>query len=189
MIINIRGTSGCGKSHLVRHIMSLYEHKEAVRVAKRKQPLFYLCTNGTGPVLAVLGHYETACGGCDTIPSLDQVYALVREHNAAGRNVLFEGLLLTNEVNRTKDLPDCRVIFLNEPLKVCLDSVNGRRAERAKAKGITLGPVNPANTEAKWNQAKRAFERFGELPGKPVQTFQCLRQEAGDLIEEMLGLA
>jgi thymidylate kinase len=184
MIINVRGTSGSGKSHLVRHIMGLYPEKEAVRLPGRKQPWYYICRNGQGtPELAVIGHYETACGGCDTVPSLDKVYELVQEHAAAGRHVMFEGLLLTNEVTRTKALPDCRVIFLDISVEECLRSVNARRRARGE-----MTDVNPANTTSKWHQARRAEERFRELPDQPVQTFRASRDQAQVLIEEMLDL-
>jgi len=185
MIINIRGTSGSGKSFLVRHIMSLYSNKEPVRVEDRKQPLYYIMRNGEGtPELAVLGHYESPCGGCDTITKIDTTYQLIQEQIALGRNVLFEGLLLTNEINRTKELPDCRVVFIEETIETCLAGVNARRQARGE-----MEPVPTKNTTAKHSQAKRAAQRFEELPGKPVQVFRCNRQQAADLIEEMLGLA
>lgn len=93
MIINIRGTSGSGKSHLVRSVMDLYGLRTKFFVENRKQPIGYTAHRRTsGRNLSVLGHYETACGGCDTIPSLDQIFS--RAMKAHGEHdVLFEGLI------------------------------------------------------------------------------------------------
>lgn len=182
MIVNIRGTSGSGKSYLVRHVMAYYDNKEAIHIEGRKQPLYYLLRHEGFRDLAVLGHYETACGGCDTINGLDWIYRLVREQHEAGRHVLFEGLLLSNEVERTKLLPDVQVICLTKvPLDVCIESINARR----RARGV-MEPVATKNTSAKWDQIQRVAVRL-EQAG--VVTHRCDRQEAMDLLEQIFEIA
>ena len=56
MIISLRGTSGAGKSHLVRRIMELYPNAHPEFVEFRAKPLY---TVHSGAV-AILGHYENS---------------------------------------------------------------------------------------------------------------------------------
>lgn len=172
MIINIRGTSGSGKSTLVREAMSWYRRKEPVHVAGRKQPLYYKLwlfpeegpssSRGKAPDLVVLGHYEASCGGCDTISSTDTMFDLVYEASALAENVMFEGLLISADVNRCVDLHQTfgaqgfEVLAIDLPLEDCLASVNARR----RAKDPTKPDVNPANTESKWKGVRASLERL-----------------------------
>lgn len=164
MIINIRGTSGSGKSTLVREVLSWYPHREPVFVPGRKQPLFYKLRfyPGTAVDLVVLGHYEASCGGCDTISSTDTMFDLVYEASSYARNVLFEGLLISADVNRCVDLHNTfgasgfEVLAIDLPLEDCLASVNARR----RAKDPTKPDVNPANTESKWKGVRQSLERL-----------------------------
>jgi thymidylate kinase len=171
MIINIRGTSGSGKSTLVRNVTALYQARFPVKVVGRKQPIGYIHQCGTGKSLAVVGHYETDCGGCDTIANMDEIYDKVREAHAAGMDVLYEGLLISADANRvialhTDGLP-VRVIALNTPLDVCLASVNHRRRNTAMIKGKEYkGDVNPKNTTSKFAGVKSSLKRI-EAAGIP----------------------
>ena len=131
MIINVRGTSGSGKTTLVRKVMDLYPQRLRVYTKDRKRPVGYLLTRPEGASLFLVGHYETDCGGCDTIPSIDRVYEIVEEADAAGHDVLYEGLLISAEFNRTAKLDQEShqlVIALDTTLEESLASVNGRRA-------------------------------------------------------------
>ena len=148
-IINIRGTSGSGKSTIARMVMEhpSYGPREAHYIEGRKRPLYYTLA-GQRP-LAVLGHYETACGGCDTIPKMDTIFQLARELHDSGHDVLMEGLLMAADVQRHAALAQegypLLVVALDEPLDVCLASVNNRR----HARNPDLPPVNPKNTTSK----------------------------------------
>lgn len=177
MIINIRGTSGSGKSTLVRNVMALYNQKLNVKQSGRKQPIGYILSNkdsysmaGKAP-LALVGHYETDCGGCDTIANMDEIYENVRQAHKAGMDVLYEGLLISADANRvialhTDGFP-VRVVALNTPLDVCLDSVNHRRRNNAMAKGREYkGDVNPKNTTSKFAGVKSSMKRI-EAAGIP----------------------
>ena len=163
MIITIRGTSGSGKSHLVRSIMELYEDKIPIYVRGRKQPLVYtLSRPGPHPILTVVGHYETPCGGCDTISNMQHVFELVKEaYYDRDNDVLFEGLIVTSDANKTIAMHETgipiTVITLDTPIEMCLEGVNSRRRIRMKEK---YTPVNPKNTVAKIKSAKKIMERF-----------------------------
>lgn len=174
MIINLRGTSGSGKSTLVRKIMELYGAPVRVKVEGRRQPLMYICPMDSHPSLAVIGHYETPCGGCDTIPSLDRVYELVEQAHQRGYDVLYEGLLVSAEVNRCIALAQRAplvVVALDVPLELCLESVNARRRARDPEKP----DVNPKNTISKHRAVQTAARRLREAG---VDTHVCTDRES-----------
>lgn len=166
MIVNIRGTSGSGKSTVVRDIMAMYKgNRLKFYQTGRKQPIGYVHHRPYGEPgrsLAVVGHYETPCGGCDTINSMDEIFALVRESHDLGHDVIFEGLLISAEVNRMAALHadgyPCHVIALDVPLDLCLERVNGRRQAKTPGKG----PVNPKNTESKHKGTLMSARRLQE---------------------------
>ena len=100
MIVNPRGTSGAGKTELVRRIIAGYGwgrggQVEPVSTPGRERPMFYRLRHPLGGrPLVLLGHYEATCGGCDTIRArdggLDEVFRLATEQAAGGCDVLLE---------------------------------------------------------------------------------------------------
>lgn len=189
-IINIRGTSGSGKSTLVREVMKRMPKKQRFHVEGRKQPIGYVVDalyDAEQRSVAIIGHYETPCGGCDTIQKMDKIFDLVRQSDEAGHHVLFEGLLISADVNRTRALHDegreLRVVGLDKvPLDVCLASVNGRR----RAKNPDATDVNPKNTESKFKGVRQSMKR---LVNAGVQVESCDREEALVFILKELGLS
>ena len=190
MIINIRGTSGSGKTHLVRQIMDLYHSRVAYRQEGRKQPIGYVYEReGGGRPLAVVGHYETACGGCDTIAKMEDIFELVRQSAAQGFDVIFEGLLISADVNRHVDLEEwCRanghelmVVALTTPIDQCLDSVNARR----RAKNPDKPPVKEKNTISKFNGVRKSLERLRQAG---VRVEEGTREEVLTLVKRELAL-
>lgn len=172
MIINVRGTSGSGKSTIVRTAMDLFAWRQPVYVRGRKQPLGYWL----GPCqeewkLGVPGHYETACGGCDTLKGYDQVFELAEHAALSASHVLFEGVLVSEEYRRTVELAetfsgqgrgehnpvkhDLLVIQLTTPVEACLDSIRARRAARGDDREL-----NPANTVNRVATIQRTCDRL-----------------------------
>ena len=74
MIIQVRGTSGSGKTWVMKSLLERLKPFKGVLVEGRKKPLFYV--NSTS--VAILGHYEAACGGCDNIGSAAAVAELIQ---------------------------------------------------------------------------------------------------------------
>lgn len=183
-IITVRGTSGSGKTHAVRAIMGYYKNREAVYCEGRKRPLYYKLQHPSpgGRELVVLGSYESACGGCDSISGIDYTFSLVRELSP-GRDLLFEGLLLSGECARTNRLAEdgfsVHAIYLTTPLEQCLASINARRAAKGKTE-----PVNPENTESKFKAVRNSIPRLSPL----VSVYQCSRGEACATMVRLLGL-
>lgn len=189
MIINIRGTSGSGKSTLVRNVMSLYSSKGRMRKEGRRQPIGYILGNPRPEdihhqITYIPGHYETACGGCDTINGLDEIYALVEEAADTGAHVLFEGLIVCSDYKRLVGLKEAGypvlVIGLNTPLDVCIASVQQRREARGNTEVL-----NPKNTESKYKTNLRVLERFQEAG---VEVAMLSRDEALERIRKEFGL-
>jgi hypothetical protein len=144
LIINPRGTSGAGKSWLVREAMAAYRRRGAGAVplcrAGRSRPIGWrLDRPWGGRPLAVIGHYEATRGGTDTIPltdgGLDEVFRLTNALAGDGHDVLFEGLQLSGEVERTAALARAQrmrdgrlcVLCLDTPLSRCVQNVVTRR--------------------------------------------------------------
>lgn len=161
-VIQIRGTSGSGKTTVMRDIMDAwcYRWTPVYRQGRRK-PLYYLDSEQS---VVVLGHYEdTACGGCDTIGSARVVTELVEYvldlHKPA--HVLCEGLLLSEDVKWAKylnaGLTVVKPIFLTTPLEQCLRQIEGRRKAAGNAK-----PLNPANTINRVRVIERARLKLTE---------------------------
>lgn len=178
MIVNIRGTSGSGKTTAVKQGLleqfrpdqrfkwvpkwdQIPEEHRPERL-KRKQPWgYHLIPDRPGKSIVVIGHYETACGGTDTISKMDTIFSMVRQaHLKSGCHVVFEGLLLSADFNRTyalhQDGLPLVVLGMDVPLDVCLDSVNARRW----AKNPDKPPVNPKNTESKYKGTKNTMKKL-----------------------------
>lgn len=194
MIINIRGTSGSGKSTLVRDLMAMYGRQTSFKEEGRKQPIGYVCDpvqDGSGRdihSLAVVGHYETACGGCDTINKMERIFDLVRQSHRDGLNVIYEGLLISADVNRTQALHDegmpLTVVGLDKvPIELCLSSVNGRRLARVGPEKFT--PVKEKNTRSKFRGVYLSMDR---LRAAGVKVESCDRDEAMAVIRREFGL-
>jgi len=162
-IINLRGTSGSGKSTVVRRVMEsqrnagrpllpLYEEG-------RRQPLAYRTAGSVGPpTLFIPGHYATPCGGCDTIKTPDQVYELVRDAAARGDNVIYEGIIIQDDTKRLLALNaehPVHVIELTTGIMECLEGIQQRRNERGDAR-----PLNSKNTIARLFRVHRICDKL-----------------------------
>lgn len=144
LVINPRGTSGAGKTWLVREVMRAYCHDGAKAVSLRRDgrsrpmgcQLFHL---GGGRPLAIVGHYEATRGGTDTISEADgglgEALRLTDALAAGGNDVLLEGLQLSGDVEGTAALARAQrargsalhVLCLDVPLERCVRNVVARR--------------------------------------------------------------
>lgn len=149
MIVNIRGTSGSGKSSVVRAMMGYALTTQTLYDAQGKVT-GYECkyAKGIGTVRYV-GRYETACGGCDTIKTQDEVENRVRDWHSENYHVVFEGLLISTIYARWAQLArDCqpfKFVFLDASIELCIYRVKQRRKAAGNEKEF-----NTRNTENKW---------------------------------------
>lgn len=176
MIIQIRGTSGSGKSTSMRKTMELLGGPwNQVTVAGRKRPLYY--ERGDYPKnIVVLGHYESPCGGCDTIGSAAAVYELIQSLQFG--HLLCEGLLLSEDVKWSKQLKNLRVLFLTTPLEQCLSNIQKRREVAGNTKEL-----NPANTSNRVETIQRARAKLVEAG---VSCRRCSADQAPEIIRKWI---
>lgn len=108
--------------------------------AGRKRPLYY--SLAPRHLIYVLGHYESPCGGCDTIGSARAVYDLTTSLHTSDNSILCEGLLLSEDAKWSMRLAThLRVIYLATSIEECLSRVDTRRRSNGNNK-----PLDPANT-------------------------------------------
>ena len=174
MIIQIRGTSGSGKTTVMRQVMKEFQWTPHYQEG-RKKPLWYKSNHG----VYLLGHYESACGGCDTIGSARQVYNLIQEQIPRGVTIICEGLLLSEDTKWSRQLPDLRVVFLTTSLGGCLERIMMRRKKAGNDK-----PLNPTNTTNRVKVIERARLK---LESEGVLCCQALSVKAPQLILKWLG--
>lgn len=167
-VLNLRGTSGSGKSTVVYDLMKKFKVKElSPKVAVRKQPCAYSIMIPRCPDLFVIGPYRTACGGCDGLPNTAMVMELVDLYAGEG-NVLFEGLLMSGYYGAVgewseKYKNDFIFAFLNTPLDTCIERVQARRRARGDER-----PLNPAATVDKFKSGWGTYDRIVEMGRRVV---------------------
>lgn len=185
MIVNIRGTSGSGKSTLAREVMKLYGGDRLnFKEEGRRRPLGYLLRAVGRRPLAVLGSYESTCGGCDTISCYARIFALIRESHSTGCNVLAEGLLLSEETARTIALHregfPLVVVHMDVDVERCIEDVKARRAAAGNER-----PLNEDNTRRRVGVIQRAVAK---LEAAGVTVFRGDRERSAGYLSEVLGL-
>lgn len=143
LVINPRGTSGAGKTWLLREVMKAYCRDGAKAVSLRhdgrSRPMgCQLFHPHGGRALAVIGHYEAMCGGTDTIPiadeGLNEALRLADALAAGGNDVLMEGLQLSGDVERTAALAQSQRTRGSKLYVLCLDVQLGRCVQKVVAR-------------------------------------------------------
>jgi hypothetical protein len=166
-VLTVRGTNGSGKSTLMRRVFEKLGSKEPRFIPGRSIPYYYLYEKA-----AVIGAYETMAGGCDTIPTVAEVYEIVKLIALSGKSVLFEGLLHSADIIHTEKLPfKVHIIYLSTPEDVCIDSVKRRRAEAGNEKVF-----DPKNLQSKYRCVRQSIKRALLL--KNVEVFDLDREAA-----------
>lgn len=150
MIVQLRGTSGSGKSECVHRLL---DRLPGVKLMRDGRVQGYRL-DWPGGDIYVVGSYDNICGGCDTIKTQDALCDRVKRYAQRGQ-VIFEGLLCSNSIQRYVDLsaqlPTPLVwAMLDTPLKTCLMRIEARRQERG-----AKTPFNPHNTTDKHATALR----------------------------------
>lgn len=132
IIIDLRGTSGSGKSTCAKRFLD--EHASTKIVGLTGKHLGYTVMLTHRP-LFILGRYTSPTGGCDTIPDMDEVIVRINHGYNLGYNVLLEGLRTSGVMGRlgansVQYGPQYIFAFLDTPLTTCVKNINARRAAR-----------------------------------------------------------
>lgn len=178
-LLNIKGTSGSGKTTIVYRLLSQYTHRTPYFIPGRRMPLGYVFeTKGRRP-LAVIGHYDAGsagCGGLDSVPTYAAMVEMMKLFWDLGYHVLGEGLLASGDNKQTRALHrmtggQIRVIGLTTSLAQCLAAINARR----RAKNVDAEDVDPANTISKMKAVPATLARCREAG---IQVKEADREEA-----------
>lgn len=144
MIVKIHGTSGAGKTTIVRDIMEMATQILPLGPVKRPEAYKLTMPNLVSP-LYILGSYENTCGGMDGISSVQDQIDLIHKYAALG-HVVYEGLLMSTYHGKLGEAMNCYGnnhvwAFLDTPIDVCIDRIKQRRLEAGNDK-----PLNEDNT-------------------------------------------
>jgi thymidylate kinase len=156
MLINVRGTSGAGKTTVVRALMAQCPRKAIYGIFGPRLPEAYKLT--LPHPAYVIGPYLTPCGGCDRILPFALIPQLIEKYAQQG-HVVFEGLLLSTfygDIGRLLETRDSVVLFLDTPLELCIERVEARR----RAAG-NFRPFNPMLLAQKHATIARLKDKFG----------------------------
>lgn len=155
------------------------QKQEDIFIEGRKKPIATLF--GLDELtFAVLGHYMTPCGGCDTINKLDQVFELYDELKDKVDFVLAEGKILGEDTKRTLVRKDEVIIFqLCTPIEDCYEGVYNRRIARGQ-------PEDKARQKPKKleKDAKGIASSCRRLGMQGVEVIQVSRRDIVEIILE-----
>jgi shikimate kinase len=188
-VVLLKGTSGSGKTYIAEQVLDrLGSSRETFPLGPKGKVGGYLWPSVK---VAVLGRYESACGGCDSMSwkgAADDIEAKIKELVEQEYDVFFEGLIVAtwgvDRMVRVGNLLNTQftVVHLTTPLEECISSVESRRAARAAAEGKELTPLDPSNTAAKHKSLQSTTKMQRE---RGVQVEELGRKEA---LNRVLGL-
>lgn len=165
IIVNIRGTSGSGKSTIAFEFLKRFPNEPLTgKDGKIKGYRVNTAEAGLKFDVFILGKYTTVCGGLDACPTQAEAGDLAVKAYEQGGHVLAEGLLasaagpkgaFTDAIYQTG-----AAIFgiLDTPLQVCLDRVRARRLAKGNEK-----PFNEKNTKDKHTQTMSTAKALHKL--------------------------
>lgn len=172
MIIKIHGTSGSGKTTIIRDLMALSEPPaaECMNMTTGKVEAHILHVPGVARPIVVLGPYgKSHCGGLDAVSGTDNHVILLRRYVGWG-HVLYEGLLGSEcygamGAASAEYAGDHVFAFLDTPIEECIARVKQRRLAAGNTK-----PLNEENTRGRVPKIDRLRRKLqGEL-GRTVKT-------------------
>ncbi len=125
-IVQVSGTYGSGKTHVIRSFMA---GRRVKNIGRRVNGFF------SGHLVDdryfVVGDYVTSeiLAGIDALDDMAFAFALVRHHHRAGHGVVIETLMDENELPamHAESGGAARVLCLTTPLALCIEAVRQRR--------------------------------------------------------------
>jgi hypothetical protein len=159
LIISVRGTSGSGKSTIVRKLLALGYQDGApiLGMLGVRAPEAYLVELPDGGDLFVLGPYVAPTGGMDAVVGHGGIPAclqLLDKYEGKG-HVVFEGLILSSmwgSVGRWLEARKDKVIIA--PISASLEECQAGLASRGKSRGDKTQKFHYEGTIRVCEQAK-----------------------------------
>lgn len=157
-VVNLRGTSGSGKTTIVRNILS---HGNWVKWKDPEGKKIWGYIN-IDLRWAIVGSYENTCGGCDTIRTQDETEARIEQLLEWEFNVLFEGLLISTLSSRWEKFSkrifnkaNTLFYYLDTPIDECLNRIQARREAARNNR-----PFNPKNTTDRVKAIETTYQKL-----------------------------
>lgn len=182
-VINIRGTSGSGKTTVVRNILN-HGNWQSFKDEKTNKIRGYF-----SPDLhwAIVGSYENDCGGCDTIKHQVEVEDLVEKLLDSQYNVVFEGLLISTISQRWIDFSKrlsqkATIVFcyLTTPVEECVNRVKQRRWSKGNMKDF-----NETNTVERVKAIETTYQK---LTAAGCYTYKASQKELTEQLYKWYGI-
>jgi len=167
IIVKLGGCNGSGKSSVAKALLNT-KSKHVVE-HKKKRPLVYTAEHG-GASWAILGNYENACGGMDTISDKYERLELVRRYaNEEDMGVVFfEGLITGKTYGAFGDMSEndgnaWLYAFMDTPFDVCVERVMQRRSAAGN-----MAPFDPERTMRSTFRSVESVARRAQEVGHEV---------------------
>lgn len=141
MHIQIRGTSGSGKSTIIRHIIDWIDPSN-LKPHYRDRSIPYYYSWGK---IRIVGPYVRPSGGLDVLGKeerrLANLFELYKQFHDEGCIVLSEGIMQAEDVKWTTQLLDygvpLRIIYMDTDLDTCIERIIQRRLEAGNTKDFS----------------------------------------------------
>lgn len=161
MIINLRGTSGSGKSTVVFNLLDKLKSVKPISldIPIDKHPHAYQLKLPNSKPLFIVGPYHVQSGGCDRLGTNNMVMRVVDQLALRG-SVLFEGRMISFAYGAVGEWSkkygdDFVFAFLDTPLTVCLERIQARRRAHGNNR-----PLNPFRTEEGFKNNWKVFPKL-----------------------------
>lgn len=158
-ILRVSGTFGSGKSTAAREFLK-YPHSELRPGGVKKIYGYRIDVPGLNAPVFLIGSYHNPAGGCDGIPTQDEITERILKAHPHG-HVLYEGALvsgsgLNGTITKAIHHTGCDVYtFLNTPMDECIVRVKTRRAAAGNTK-----PFDPINLVKKFESVVACYKNL-----------------------------
>lgn len=177
-LLQLRGTSGSGKTTAMKALMDAIEAKPiAMNERETKNEVYRGFFEDFDDVkVYVLGDYSPhrSAGGCDTIPTVQRVIDLIEKYSKPRTLIVFEGLLLAHSWGAMGEYAHekfgSRYInaFLDTSEDTCLERVIQRRASKGNETVGDRAAKIEKNVRADYYRVQLCYDRVVARGGKRV---------------------
>lgn len=185
MILNLRGTSGSGKSYVGHALLEEFPHEEIYEEGWLKSGKPKLIGYRLPGNLVILGSYRAAGGGLDCFFGNDRSKALslIEKWIPRGHHLYFEALVLSTMVPRFIEMLERTPVprdefvfaFLDTPLDICIKRIYQRNGGK---------PIKEYAVRGHHRQVKNVERRLREDHGRRTETVGFTR--AYEQVKELL---